>query len=70
MEKVEANATVDGKIFKLKCFRCEYIECIDFFRKLGKFEGNELFVLGATVNSKKSCCASFQVALNVFADLH
>lgn len=41
------------KIFDSKCFRCEHIRCVDFFRKLDELEGNELFVLATTINSGK-----------------
>lgn len=41
------------RFFDSKCFRCEHIRCIDFFRRIDKLEGNELYVLAATVNSRK-----------------
>jgi hypothetical protein len=40
-------------LFSFKCFRCEFVRCVDFFREIGELEGNELFVLAGTVNSRK-----------------
>ena len=39
-------------VSKHKCLECEHIPCIDFYRKLDKFEGGELYVLESTIKNK------------------
>lgn len=47
------NRSDISNLFSFKCFRCEFIRCVDFFREIGELEGNELIVLAGTVNSRK-----------------